>query len=341
MVVPESRYGLDCATIADDALITAAVPSGSSADPLVTASGVGIAIPRVTSIISVGGNVCEWSNGCPPERPVRDQPGVFRNRRRSPIASRCGWSEMAASFGMPYDMRECNPYACSMSAAVGDAWVTLFGAGAFDPVATDALFSAVIAAVEGAGSPAATVTPSRDRPQFGECEEVIPTTTVQAITGLADAGLNNDAGGRSAASEATLVADNLGCHWMSEDQMAIASSVTWVHDGRWATNGQVPPAPSRRCRSPESAPMTSRRCDAIPTSDRRARSTSRWGRTGSTCRGQPRHWPSPSPKPWSPDAADPARFRPDAASRGTGPSPTGIPRLTTSCCGPRTDRPPA
>ncbi len=88
--VPESRYGLDCATIADDALITAAVPSGSSADPLVTASGVGIAIPRVTSIISVGGNVCEWSNGCPPERPVRDQPGVFRNRRRSPIASRCG-----------------------------------------------------------------------------------------------------------------------------------------------------------------------------------------------------------------------------------------------------------
>lgn len=131
-------------------------------------------------------------------------------------------------------MRECNPYACSMSAAVGDAWVTLFGAGAFDPVATDALFSAVIAEVEGAGSPAATVTPSRDRPQFGECEEVIPTTTVQAITGLADAGLNNDAGGRSAASEATLVADNLGCHWMSEDQMAIASSVTWVHDGRWA-----------------------------------------------------------------------------------------------------------
>ena len=224
--VPESRYGLDCATIADDALITAAVPSGSSADPLVTASGVGIAIPRVTSIISVGGNVCEWSNGAP----QNDQYGI--NPEYSGIAvevlsqADAGWSEMAASFGMPYDMRECNPYACSMSAAVGDAWVTLFGAGAFDPVATDALFSAVIAAVEGAGSPAATVTPSRDRPQFGECEEVIPTTNVQAITGLADAGLNNDAGGRSAASEATLVADNLGCHWMSGDQMAIASSVT-------------------------------------------------------------------------------------------------------------------
>lgn len=231
--LPQSRYGLDCDTLVDDALIAAAVPSAADADPLVTATGVGIAIPRMTSILSVGGDVCEWSNGAPQNDQYGSNPeysGIVVEVLPRPDA---GWSARAASFGMPDNTRECNQFVCSMSAVVGDAWVTLVGSGAIDPVGTDALFSAVVASVERAGNPAPMVTPTRDRPPLGECEAVLSTASVQTITGISDARLEDNAGGWSAQSEATLAADNFGCLWFF-GEMEIATSVSWIHDGRWA-----------------------------------------------------------------------------------------------------------
>lgn len=231
---PESRYGLECATLVDPALVAAALPAGATAvDPLVTASAIGVAIPRVTSIISIGGDVCEWSNTAP----HNDQYGT--NEAYSGITITIsprpeeGWSATAATFGMPNEEGSCSS-PCSLSTVAGDAWVTLYADGAFDRNATVALFAAVASAVSTAGDPTPTVTPERDRPPLpSECEGVLPLETVRSLTGAADAVLSGAPGGWGAPAEAALKAGDMGCRW-GADGFSTAATVDWVRDGRWA-----------------------------------------------------------------------------------------------------------
>ncbi len=70
---PASRYGLDCGTLVDPALVSGLFTTDVAAvDPILSESGVGIAIPRRAAILAVGGSVCEWSNGVP----MNDQYGT-------------------------------------------------------------------------------------------------------------------------------------------------------------------------------------------------------------------------------------------------------------------------
>lgn len=235
---PASRLGLDCDALVDESLALAlfSVPV-STVDPLVTASGVGIAIPRRTSIISEGGTVCEWSNGAPSNTQYGAEPayaGVTVSVLPMPAG---GWSANAARYGMPSDDSSCAADICEISRVAGDTWLTLEASGGtaavIDPSAAEALLSAAGAAVTAAGAPAPLQTPNRTAPPLPtDCEEILSLATVRELTGDPTAELAIGAGGWSDWAEARLDARNEPCRWATGDENA--ATVGWIRDGRWA-----------------------------------------------------------------------------------------------------------
>jgi hypothetical protein len=236
---PASRYGLECETLIDSTLVsdlftTAVAP----ADPIVTAAGVGITIPRRTSILSVGGTVCEWSNGVAMNTQYTLEPeyvGVTVSIVPRPAD---GWSEQATHYGMPGDESRCGDGGCWASTAVGDAWVAVEAFGgepsALDPSGWQPLLDAIIEAVSAAGPAAAPSSPEQTSlPSPERCEAVIPLDVLRSITSTPDAEPRLlGAGGWSEWGEARLHADNVGCAWSVEDDYVAV--VDWVGDGRWA-----------------------------------------------------------------------------------------------------------
>ncbi|MEI5585066.1 MULTISPECIES: hypothetical protein [unclassified Agromyces] len=238
-VQPASRYGLDCGTLVDPALVSRIFTTEVAAiDPIRSESGVGVAIPRRAAILAVGGTACEWSNGVP----MNDQYGVEPDYVGVTISivprAAAGWSERAIQHGMPAEQRACDGGWCSASSAVGDAWVDLSAYGganlAGDPSAWPSLVDAVVGAVNAAGPAAAPAMPERSTvPTPDECDAIIPVGDVRSITATPDAQVMIEAGGWSEWAEARLIADAWGCGW-GVDDLGQAARVDWIHEGRWA-----------------------------------------------------------------------------------------------------------
>ncbi|WP_448811209.1 hypothetical protein [Agromyces bauzanensis] len=238
--MPESRYGLTCETLVDPALVSNLFTTDvATADPIVTASGVGIAIPRITSILSVGGTVCQWSNGAA----YNSQYGVAPEYTGVTVAvvprPAAGWSERALSLGMPGDWSGCaESDMCSSSIAIGDAWVAIEAIGgptAVNVSAWQPFSDAVIAAVSAAGPAVAPAAPEQvAAPPVEDCEAVLPLDTVRSITAAPDAEPQRDGGGGwSTWAEARQTAGDVGCLW-SVSNIDTVAAVDWVSDGRWA-----------------------------------------------------------------------------------------------------------
>ena len=236
---PASRYGLDCGTVVDPALVSSLFTTEvAPVDPILSESGVGIAIPRRAAILGVGGSVCEWSNGVP----VNDQYGVEPDYVGVTISvvprAVAGWSEYATQHGMPAEESQCDETWCWASSAVGDAWVTVSAYGgaelAEDRSAWQSIVDATVAAV-GAASPAIAPTlPERlTLPGPEDCEAVIPLDQVRSITAAPNAQVMIGSGGWSEWAEARLHADAVGCGW-GVDDLTQAARVDWLHQGRWA-----------------------------------------------------------------------------------------------------------
>ncbi len=234
---PESRYGLECDTLVDPALVTAVFSTTlAPVDPLVADSADGIWLPFETSILSLGGTVCEWSSA------EVTNPYGFQSRYTLAVSVTprpdTGWSSNAADQGMPSTEHLCEKWYCFASDITGDAWVALEArAGLADPVAVDALFTRVVAVVRAAGPAKPLVMPLRDRPALpSECEAVLPLETVRSISGVAVLApqRNRENEGWSPGAEARIHAEDEGCRWMtlSEDRSVVA--VGWVRGGRWA-----------------------------------------------------------------------------------------------------------
>jgi hypothetical protein len=236
---PASRYGLDCSTLVDPTLVSGLFTTEVAAvDPILSESGVGIAIPRRSPILAVGGSVCEWSNGVP----MNDQHGTEPDYMGVTISvvprAAAGWSEYATQHGMPADERQCDVTWCWASSAVGDAWVTLsaFAGGGFatDASGWESLVDAAIAAVEAAGPAAPPTMPEQmTQPVSEDCDAVIPLDQVRSITATPDAQAMVGSGGWSEWAEARLIADAWGCGWGLDDAGQVAR-VDWLHEGRWA-----------------------------------------------------------------------------------------------------------
>lgn len=240
---PASRYGLSCDTLVDPALVDALFTTPvSAADPIVTASGVGHSIPRRTSIMAVGGTVCEWSNGVADNDQYGTNPdyvGLTISVTPQPAA---GWNPRAAHYFRSGEFSAvCGTEtpSCSASAGVNDAWVTMEADGAAvaaaEPTRWQYLFDAVVANVTSAG---AAAPPSFvEYTEFSateECAALLPLDRVRAITTLPGAEFGRDGGGWSDWAEARFTAGNFGCGWHDSGNTGVAANVDWVRGGRWA-----------------------------------------------------------------------------------------------------------
>jgi hypothetical protein len=239
---PISRYGLDCDTLVDPALVQALFSTPvQSADPIATASGLGsISIPRRTSIMSVGGTVCEWSNGVATNTERGSDPnyvGVTISVTPRPAA---GWSARAAYYLAPENFWAICPaetWNCSASTQINDAWVTLEASSDtdIDQVRWQTLLDAVIEKVESAGPAAPPSTVERLEFYFtaDQCEAILPLESIRSITSLPGTVFGSDGGGGwSDWGEAMYTAGNGRCGWDVEARSA--ANVNWVRDGRWA-----------------------------------------------------------------------------------------------------------
>lgn len=241
---PASRFGLDCDTLVDPALVQALFSTPvQSADPIATASGIGsVSIPRQTSIMSIGGTVCEWSNGVATntERGAdSNYVGVTISVTPRPAA---GWSPRAAYYLTPENFWAICPaetWNCSASTQINDAWVTLEASGDtdIDQVRWQTLLDAVIEKVESAGpaAPPSTVERLELYLSADECEAILPLESIRSITSLPGTVFGSDGGGGwSDWGEAMYTAGNGRCGWDVEFEARSAANVNWVRDGRWA-----------------------------------------------------------------------------------------------------------
>jgi hypothetical protein len=249
---PASRFGLDCDTLVDPALVQGMFTTPvESVDPIASASGTSDSIPIRTSIMSIGGTVCEWSNAVPSSdrRPATNYVGVRISVVPRPQA---GWSERVVpnelggllnTFSYCDDPQAPIPptaIACYANAEAGDAWVTIEANGtADDPLSTPGLaplFDAVRARVEAAG-PAAppTILERTWPPTENRCEALLSTDRVRAIPGFGDASAGSGSGGGwSEWGEARFVAGNGPCFWSASGDGEASMWVEIVNGGRWA-----------------------------------------------------------------------------------------------------------
>lgn len=238
---PPSRYGLECETLLDESVIADLFTTEvGPADPIVTASGVGIAIPRRISILSQGGTVCEWSNGAPYNDQygwTPDYVGVTVSILPRPAE---GWSERASAYGEPRDDSGCNDTVCSASAAVGDAWVTVEALGgesnALDGASWQPFVDSIIQVMSASGPAAELIVPERASSPFPlDCDVVIPLDTVRSLTATPDAdSRGHGGGGWSVWAEASTHAENDGCQWGPSQFDSTVAGVSGIQNGRWA-----------------------------------------------------------------------------------------------------------
>ncbi|SFR83487.1 hypothetical protein SAMN05428970_2810 [Agromyces sp. CF514] len=232
---PAARYDLSCDGMVDPSTVAALFPvEVGPVDPIVTASKVSSGIPRITSVLAVGGTVCEWSNGMGYNSVVgsNDQYlGVTVSIVPRPVD---GWSDEATRMGMPQDYSGCTTV-CTASAAVGDAWIAI-EAQPGDPnvvaaSAWQAFVDEIVAAVAAAG-PAAAEDDSGRLPLT--CDDVIPLETAQAVLGYPEAIVSGAGGGWSEWAEAREHTGYDLCFWAPTFDDDAVAWMEVVSEGRWA-----------------------------------------------------------------------------------------------------------
>ncbi len=250
---PASRYDVSC-----DQLVPAQAVSDifdavvEPVDPLATAAAAGFSVPRMTSVISIGGLACEWSNGEPYNSQYGTNPAYTGALLTVVPPQDGGWSERAVGYGMPAPGSSCSATICEVTAvAPSGAWITLFAATQANAILTagaQAVADAAVAAVESASPPAPATMVDSAIP--GDCEALVPVATIESITG--SSGLtagSGDGGGWSEWAEAQVIAGDGACAWAPMDAVDSVARAQWVRGGKWAfdrieESGALVPAPT-------------------------------------------------------------------------------------------------
>lgn len=267
---PASRYDLTC-----DELVPPNVVSDmfdvplEPVDPLVTAASAGISVPRMTSILSIGGLACEWSNGEASNSQFGSNPAYAGVLVTVVPVQDSGWSALATDAGMPVPGDSCGPQVCSMTRVPSGAWLAVFGAGGsagtIDPVGAASFADAAAAAVDRASPPAPAVAVDSAIP--ADCEGLVPTATVESLTGTTGLTASSAGGGWSEWAEAESIAGDLGCQWFPANSDESVAGAAWVGGGRWAFDriadaGALVPTPADAPIAVTGADRALVRCDA-------------------------------------------------------------------------------
>jgi hypothetical protein len=250
-VQPASRYDLTCDELVPpsnifDMFSVALAP----ADPLATAAAAGISVPRMSSILSIGGLACGWTNGAEYNSQFGTNPAYTGVLVTVVPPQSSGWSPAATDAGMPMPGSSCDATVCTMTRVASDAWIVIEAHGGPDailPAGAEGVANAAVAAVDSASPP--TDAPVVDSALPDDCEQMASAATVEGITGRTGLVAGPQGGGWSEWAEARWIAGDLGCHWMPADSDESVVTVFWVRGGLWAFDriesaGALVPAPS-------------------------------------------------------------------------------------------------
>lgn len=250
-VQPASRYDLTCDELVPPSAVSdmfdiALEPS----DPLVTAAAAGISVPRMTSVLSIGGLACSWTNGAAYNSQFGSNPAYTGVLVTVVPPQDSGWSQRATQAGMPAPGGACDADVCTMTRVASGAWIAIegeAGSASIMPAGADAVANAAVAAVDSASPPAAAANVPTVIPD--ECEALLPTARVEAVTGVTGLISHDQGGGWSEWAEAGWIAADLGCAWTPPDAEESVVRTQWVRGGAWAwdrieAGGAVVPAPT-------------------------------------------------------------------------------------------------
>lgn len=250
-VQPASRYDLTCDELVPPSNVSDmfTVPL-SPADPLATAAAAGISVPRMSSILSIGGLACGWSNGAEYNSQFGSNPAYTGVLVTVVPPQASGWSPAATDAGMPMPGSSCDSANCTITRVASDAWIVVEASGGPDailPAGAEGVANAAVAAVDAASPPAAAAVVDTVLPE--ECEQMASAAAVEGVTGRTGLVATAQAGGWSEWAEARWIADDLGCHWMPSGEDESVAAAFWVRGGVWAFDriesaGALVPAPT-------------------------------------------------------------------------------------------------
>ncbi|MEN9620311.1 MAG: hypothetical protein RL499_504, partial [Actinomycetota bacterium] len=240
---PEPRLDLTCDELAAALPLAATFATPvSSVSRAQTEYGAHPSRPEEYVVRSVGGLVCEFSNGAPQSRVRGGNPaytGVRVLVLPEPGAQWDRWVDYygAAAAGTPSCYTSSGRAACQLDALVSNRWIDVALDGAVTEAAGAALANAVAAAVTGAGAGAALWTPPADTlPLPDDCGAYISGASLQAITGVSVPveSISTYGGGWSLWAGAEVIDDSPSCFLQYADADAGIGSLDVLRGGEWA-----------------------------------------------------------------------------------------------------------
>ena len=237
---PEPRIDLTCAELG------AAMPLASSfIEPVTEVSraateyGAYPARPEEYIVRSVGGLVCEFSNGQPQSRVLGPAAGYVGVRLFVLPEPGIQWDRYASYYGVAGD-RDAYCAAssnCFLNALGGSTWVDGTVVGAVNDAAGTAVLDAALAAVTAAGPGAAAWAPPAGTLALpDDCTAYIDGPTLQAATGQSTAldPYSGFGGGWSLVAGAFEIDGSPQCFWAFEFADAGIGTLDVIRGGEWA-----------------------------------------------------------------------------------------------------------
>ncbi|MCU1407524.1 MAG: hypothetical protein JWQ43_3827 [Glaciihabitans sp.] len=247
---PTPRLNIGCTDLGTPAtfasLLTTPVTVGN---PTTTALATQPTIPAAYPVRSLGGLVCEWSNGRPISGTAGEDTGYVGAQVSILPDATATWQQFVSTYLVVDNVQvyctNAAPVFCSLNTLINGYWVeaTLTGLTVADPTndaavqaAAKSYFDTVITTVTGATAPSlAWQPPAGTLPLPATCDELVTPAQVQTALGVPEPVFTTTGGGGwSQSSAAFHTAGILPCTWVLGNADIGVGSLSWLSGGSWA-----------------------------------------------------------------------------------------------------------
>jgi hypothetical protein len=250
---PETRFDLDCDSIASTATIEAFTSEPiEKQDLLANYSEQSPELPRLAYIEAMGGLVCDWSNGVSTFS-SSGGPGTPYIGTSIMILPEAGtqFAKFETMYG-PASGVQCSASGptCSLDTLVNGYWLSVEMHGViFDdptsdlpPALVSEFFDSVDSLISALGAPAPRWSPPEGTIALGaDCELIIPTSDVQSALALTnEPSVYKPGGGWSMWAGATVESGGGRCSWSANDEETYDGGLSWLPGGAWAAEKLLP-----------------------------------------------------------------------------------------------------
>lgn len=248
---PEPRMNLTCDEIASPASASAVLSEPVTVrSAAATKLGAYPEMPSLFHVRTLGGLVCEWSNGVPESSSRGYAPGYVGASVSILPEADAQWARFVSYYGVVDDRQlycfSSTTVDCYLDTLINGYWVEARIQGLnVDPTLDESgllagaapFFDRLIAAVEGTGAPGPRWTPPADTLALPtDCDAYIGVAEVQSILGISDPLENSSGGGGGWSQGGGAVEDSSagGCGWFFVGEDRLAGGIASLPGGAWA-----------------------------------------------------------------------------------------------------------